>query len=173
MECKIVSKKTEVELDLMASLTGYGLIGVAQNLRQIEDDHPEHLGLVAKLLGIERGLASAMARIARIYRELELEESQIAALGWPKLLILSDYIGYSNQRQLLELAEKTTAKQLAHILNQQPAGTNPVVLYFSDELYRVLEKAILAHGAVRRRRPQDGLSGKEEALIKALSIQAD
>jgi hypothetical protein len=171
MECKIVSKKTEMEVDLMASLAGYGLISVAQNLRQIEDENPEQFALVAKLLGIERRDAAVMARIARIYKELEMEEVQIAALGWPKLVILSDYIAFSNQHRLLELAEKMTAKDLARILIQQPAGTKPVVFYFTDEEYHRLEKAVLAHGAVRRRRSPDGLSGKEEALLKALSAE--
>ncbi len=168
-----MSKMTEKEVDLLASLAGYGLISVAKNLRQIEDEHPEDFARVAKLLGIGRGDASVMARIDRTYKELEIDEAQITALGWPKLVVLSDYIAFRNQHALLDLAEKTTAKDLARILIEQPAGTKPVMFYFSDEQYLVLEKAVLANGGVRKRRPQDGLSGKEDALVRALSSKSD
>ncbi len=164
-----MSKKTEMEVDLMASLAGYGLISVAQNLRQIEDDHPEQFPLVTKVLGMERRDAASMARIARIYKELETEEEAMVALGWPKLMILSEHICYGNRQELIELAEKTTAKDLARILLEQPAGTKPVVFYFTDDQYQRLEKALLPHGAARQRRPWNGLSGKEAALLRALS----
>ncbi|MFA5955109.1 hypothetical protein [Hyphomicrobium sp.] len=168
-----MSNRNEIEIDLMASLAGHGLLAVAKNLRQIEDEYPEYFALIAKLLGMERGDAAALARVDRTYKELELEDARMTALGWPKLVVLSDYLSFSNRQQLLELAEKATAKELARILNQQPAGTKPVVFYFSDAQFDVLERAILAHGGARRRRPQDGLSGKEEALVKALLPPTD
>ncbi|WP_423414740.1 hypothetical protein RLW55_16165 [Hyphomicrobium sp. B1] len=168
-----MSNKTEIETDLMAALAGSGLIEVSQHLRRIEDEHPQQFPLVAKLLGIERRDAAYMARIARTFRELELEEERMLALGWPKLIVLSDYIAFSNKDELLEMAEQMTAKDLARNLALQPAGTRPLVLYLSDEQYRRLEKVVLAHGAVRSRRSQYSLSGKEEALLRALSPEAD
>jgi hypothetical protein len=168
-----VSKKSEMEVELMASLAGYGLISVAQNLRQIEDEHPEQFPLVAKLLGIERTDAANLARIARIYKELELEETRMVGLGWPKLVILSEHICYTNQHALLELAERTTAKDLSRLLLEQPGATKPVVFYFTDDEYQRLEQSVLAHGAVRRRRASQGLAAKEAALLRALSAKPD
>lgn len=166
-----MSKKSALEVDLMASLADYGLISVAQNLSQIEDEHSEHFLLVAKLLGIARRAAAVLARIARIFKELETEDARMAALGWPKLVILSDYISFGNQHELLELAERTTAKELVCILSQQPAATKPVVFYFTDDEYQRLERLAFAHGAVRRRRASEGLSGKEAAPLRALSAK--
>lgn len=168
-----MSNKTEIETDLMAALAGAGLIEVAQHLRRIEDEHPQQFPLVAKLLGIERREAAYMARIARTFKELEWDEERMLALGWPKLIVLSDYISFSNMNDLLELAEKMTARDLARNLALQPAGTRPFMLYLTDEQYDRLERVVLAHGAVRTGRPPCGLSGKEEALLRALSPQAD
>lgn len=164
-----MSAKTDGELDLMARLAGYGLISVAQSLRQIEDDNPEHLPLIAKLLGVGRREASSMARIDRIYKDLEIEEERIASLGWPKMVILSEFLSYGNRDELLELADRTTAKELAKILLAQPPGTKPVVFYFTEQQYQRLEKAVVAHGAIRGRPTRIGLSGKEEALLRAIA----
>ncbi len=168
-----MDKKTDIEIDLMASLAGAGLFRAAQNLREIEDEHPEQFPLIAKLLGMECRDASMLARVARIYKELEIEKARLTSLGWPKLVVLSEHIEYSNKREFLELAEKTTARDLARILSQQPAGTRPVVFYFDDEGYHRLEQSLLAHGARRRRRSWEGLSGKEAALLRMLSSGSD
>lgn len=161
--------KTDGELDVMARLASYGLISVAQYLRQIEDDYPEHLPVIAKLLGMARHEASSMARIDRIYKELDVEDDRIAALGWPKMVVLSEFLSYGNRDELLELAGRTTAKELAQILLAQPPGTKPVVFYFTEQQYQRLEKAVVAHGAIRGRPTRNGLSGKEEALLRAIA----
>jgi hypothetical protein len=95
----------------------------------------------------------------------------MVSIGWPKLIVLVDHISSVNRQQLLDLADKTSAKELASILGQPPSGTRRMVLHLTQEQYRVLEEAILAHGGVRSARYPDELSGKEEALVKALAVK--
>ncbi|AGK56301.1 hypothetical protein HYPDE_23073 [Hyphomicrobium denitrificans 1NES1] len=93
----------------------------------------------------------------------------MAALGWPKLIVLIDHISLGNRQQLLELADKTTAKELASILEKRRPWTKRIVLHLTEAQYHVLEQAILAYGGIRDERDPYELAGKEEALVKALS----
>lgn len=108
-----------------------------------------------------------MVRVNRTFRQLRIDENHLVALGWPKLIILVDHISLGNRQQLLELADKVTAKELASILGHR-FTTKRMVLRLTQDQYRVLAEAILAHGGVRSERDPDVLSGKEEALVQAL-----
>jgi hypothetical protein len=68
----------------------------------------------------------------------------MAALGWPKLIVLIDHISLGNRQQLLELADKMTAKELSSTLGRHPSGTKRMVLHLMPDQYGVLEEAILA-----------------------------
>lgn len=168
-----MTNRTDEGLDLAAGFAGDGFLSVAKHLRQHEDEDPAAFDVIVKLLGVDRVDADFMVRIDRTFRGLRVDANHMAVLGWPKLIVLIDYISLGNHQQLLELADKKTAKELASILRQRPFGTRRMVLHLTQEQYDVLEEAILAHGGVRSERDPGELSGKEEALVKALSSKKD
>lgn len=165
-----MNNRTEERLDLAAGFAGYGFLSVAKHFRQLEDENPRVFDVIVKLLEVDRDDANFMARIDRTFRGLGVNDNHMAALGWPKLIVLIDHISSGNPQQLLELADKKTAKELAAILGQHPSRTRRMVLRLTPDQYHVLEEAILAHGGVRSERE---LSGKEEALVKALLPKKD
>jgi hypothetical protein len=173
LECKIVTNRTDEGLDLAAGFAGDGFLSVAKHLRQHEDEDPAAFDVIVKLLGVDRVDADFMVRIDRTFRSLSVDDNHMAVLGWPKLIVLIDHISLGNRQQLLELADKKTAKELASILGQHPSGTRRMVLRLTPDQYHVLEEAILAHGGIRSERDPYELSGKEEALVKALSPKKD
>ena len=168
-----MNNRTEQRLDLAAGFAGYGFLSVAKHFRQLEDENPQVFDVIAKLLEVDRDDANFMARIDRTFRGLGVNDNHMAALGWPKLIVLINHISSGNPQQLLELADKKTAKELAAILGQHPSGTKRMVLRLTPDQYHVLEEAILAHGGVRGERDPYALSGKEEALVKALLSKKD
>jgi hypothetical protein len=173
MEYRDVENDIERQTEIAAIIAGAGLLSVAKQLREIQDANPERFAPIAKLLKIDRLDAHFIARLDRVFRDLNINDDRMMALGWPKLMTLCDYISSDNRKQLLEIANKTPAKDLEEILKQQRVGTKPMDLYLTDEQYGVLEKAILAYDGVRSKRYRDRLSGKEEALVRALSSKSD
>lgn len=160
-------------LEFAAGFAGAGFVSVARHFRQYQDEDPEAFDVVVKLLGVDRGDADFMVRVDRTFRNFGVDDNHLAVLGWPKLIVLIDHISLGNRQQLLELADKMSAKELASIFGQHPSGTKRMVLHLTPAQYHVLEEAILAHGGARDERDLNGLSGKEEALVKALSSKKD
>lgn len=160
-------------LEFAAGFAGAGFSTAARHFRQYEDEDPKVFDAVVKLLGMDRGDADFMVRIDRTFRNFGVNDNHMAVLGWPKLIVLIDHISPGNRQQLLELADKTPAKDLASMLGQHPSGTKRMVLHLTQDQYHVLEEAILAHGGVRSARDASELCGKEEALVRALSSQRD
>lgn len=115
-----MNNRTEERLDLAAGFAGYGFLSVAKHFRQLEDENPRVFDVIVRLLKVDRDDANFMARIDRTFRGLGVNDNHMAALGWPKLIVLIDHISSGNPQQLLELADKKTAKELAAILGQHP-----------------------------------------------------
>lgn len=160
-------------MQVAAGFAGDGFLSVARHLRQYEDEDPAAFDVIVKLLGVDQGDADFMVRIDRTFCRLRVEENHVAALGWPKLIVLIDHISLGNRQQLLELADKKTAKEFATILGRHPSGTKRMVLRLTPDQYHVLEEAILTYGGIRSERDPSGISGKEEALVRALSPKKD
>lgn len=167
-----MNDEIEREIEISAIIAGSGLLTVAKNLREIQDQNRESFAQVAELMRLDRLDAHFLARLDRVFRDLNIRDDSMMALGWPKLMRLCDYISSDNRKQLLDIANKTSAKELEDVLKKQRVGTKPMVLYLTDEQYDVLEKAILAYGGVRSKRYRDRYSGKEEALVQALSSKS-
>jgi hypothetical protein len=159
------------EIELAATIAGSGLRSVARSLRELQDRHPERFAPVAALLQLDRLDAPFLARLDRVFSDLNVRDDRMMGLGWPKLLMLSDHITSDNRKQLLETAFRVSAKELDQILKKQRPGTMPIVLYLTGEQYEILERAVLNHGGARTRRLGEGIGGKEEALVRALSAK--
>jgi hypothetical protein len=157
-------------IEFAARILGNGFLSVAKGLRELEDEDHELFEAVVKLLGIEQSEANILARPDRTFRDLGIDDNHMASIGWPKLIVLCDHVSSGNLRKVLEFADQMPAKDLARIVGQQPpAAMKRMVLLLTADQYQVLANAILAHGGVRSERNLDGLSGKEEALVKALT----
>jgi uncharacterized protein YbjT (DUF2867 family) len=168
LECNIVTDTIFDRNDLAAAFAGAGFLSVAKRLRQLRDEDAKLFSAILKLLGVDPGDAEFMVRVDRACRKFRVGEDRMAALGWPKLIVLADHISWPNRQELLELAGTVTAKELASILARQSA-TKRLVLRLTQEQYRVIEESILAHGGARGERDPAELVGKENALVKALS----
>jgi hypothetical protein len=167
---KIVKTPIHDRDNLAADFAGDGFLSIAKRFRQLEDEDPKLLDVIVKLLDVDRADADFMVRVNRTFRRLRVNENHMAALGWPKLIVLVDHISLGNRQQLLELADKVTAKELASILGQR-FTTKRMVLRLTQDQYRVLAEAILAYGGVQSEGDSDELSGKEEALVQALTFK--
>lgn len=164
-------KKSKQELNESAafwsSLVSKDFLHIAHHLASVQQTHPEQFRLVAKNLGIGLRKAYYLASISRKFSLLAVEPKRLEAVGWTKLQIIADHVDVTNFQDLLELAEQSTAHELALIAKgQYPVpGTRCVILYFTPQQHDVFAKALKAHGAVQTGK---GLADKEEALIKAL-----
>jgi hypothetical protein len=113
-----------------------------------------------------------LARIDRTFRELEVDDCRLAAIGWTKLKLLANYIDGKNCTFLLDIAEKSTVRELSLIVRHEVPllGTRCITLYLTPDQYEVFADAVIAHGAVKI---GSGLANKEQALTDALCSDKD
>jgi len=158
------TKKAEIAADWI----GDGLLLAARRLREVQDKSPHLLPATAKFLKIGLRRAYYLARFDRTFRELGVDENRLAAIGWPKLRLLADYIEGSNCDYLLDLAEKSSLDELSLIVRHEGPirSTRCITLYLTPPQYEVFAEAVTMHGAVKVGRE---LANKERALISALS----
>ncbi|WP_333884437.1 hypothetical protein [Sphingobium yanoikuyae] len=102
--------------------------------------------------------------IDRAFEGLGVSEERLRAIGWTKLKELSGHISKVNAKELLQLAEKHTAKDLERVLGGEESmeGARAVNLRFEPGDYALVRAALIQFGAIPAGR---GLEGKEEALV--------
>ena len=159
-------------IELAASFTGDGFLSIAKHLRQLQDEDLVAFHAIASLLGIDRHDAEFMARVDRTFRDQGIEDHHLAAIGWPKLIVLCDYVTSNNLPRLLEFADQMPAKELARIVGRHPAALKRMVLHLTVEQFAVFKDAILAHGGKCNDHILDQLCGKEDALVNALRAKS-
>jgi hypothetical protein len=134
----------------------------------VQDEVPHLFPAAAKFLKIGLHRAYYLARFDRTCRKLGVDDNRLAAIGWPKLRLLADYIEGSNCDYLLNLAEKSSIDELSLVVRHEGPirSTRCITLYLAPPQYEVFAEAVTMHGAVKVGRE---LANKEEALISALS----
>lgn len=164
--------KSTKKAEWAANWIGDGFLLAARRLREVQDETPHLFPAVAKFLNIGLRRAYYLARIDRTFRELEVDDSRLAAIGWTKLKLLAEYIDGKNCEFLLDMAEKSTVRELSLIVRHEVPlpGTRCITLYLTPDQYEVFAEAVIAHGAVK---VGGGLANKEEGLINALSFDKD
>lgn len=65
------------------------------------------------------------------------------------------------------------SKELSRLIGRRPDVPKRMVLYLTAEQFEVLQEAILSHGGKWSDVALDKLSGKEEALVRALNLKRD
>jgi hypothetical protein len=165
-------KKSAKKAEWAANWIGNGFLLAARRLREVQDENPHLFPVVAKFLNIGLRRAYYFARIDRTFRELEVDDDRLTAIGWTKLKLLADYIDGDNCEYLLDMAEKSTVRELSLIVRREvpQPGTRCITLYLTPDQYEVFSGAVTANGAVK---VGGGLANKEKALINALSSSDD
>jgi hypothetical protein len=162
------SKLLQESAAFWSGMVSQEFLSIAHHLATIQEYHPEQFRLVAKNLGIGVRKAYYLASISRKFELLAVEPKRLEKIGWTKLRIISDHVDLTNFKAVLELAEQSTAHELALIAKgKYPLpGTRCVILYLEPDQHDVFADALKANGAVQT---ANGLANKEEALIRALS----
>ncbi|MDZ5454442.1 hypothetical protein [Labrys sp. ZIDIC5] len=154
-------------ISLLKSCINKDIMTLAEVLSFIQNEYPWHFDIAFKAVGLKRRKAFALARIGRIFPQLDIPRDRLNAVGWAKLGIILPHIQEDNVEALVSLAEQNTAYDLTTILNgDRPIGNKRVLqLYLPAADYSALAKLLVQHGAVPVGK---GLLHKEKALLNLL-----
>ncbi|MEJ6846795.1 hypothetical protein [Sinorhizobium fredii] len=146
-----------------------GFLELARVLRQLQETSPDEFRSVVQKAGLSLRKAYYLVTIDRTFGKLRISKNRLRKIGWTKLKAITPHVDKYKVPELLDLAEKHTAKSLETILGGKDpvANTHSVLLYFSPEDYATFAEAILEHGGTRSRRGR-GLENKEQALLNLI-----
>jgi hypothetical protein len=104
------------------------------------------------------------------FGDLGIPRERLVEVGWTKAAVVVELCEPEEVEKALHLAETCTAKELPALLRGSPRKpkARTVLLRLTPRQYGQFEAALLANGARRPKRGKKGLSGKEQALMKAL-----
>ncbi|MBB5045265.1 hypothetical protein [Shinella fusca] len=157
------------KIAIIADFVGRDFMRLANELQQVQEQRSDMFIEVAERVGIGRRKAFALARIARLFEDLDIPDEQLNRIGWAKLNRISGHLDEDNAVHLLSLAESNTFYELDAILKgKQPIdGAKILLLHLKEADHARLYKLLVEHGA--KPTGNGGLSGKEEALVNLLS----
>ena len=111
-----------------------------------------------------------LLKVWRNFSDLGISRNLLVRTGWTKLAVIAEHCKPADFEQGLTLADTYTAKELPSILKEGSSNSNAkartVQLRFTPKEHEYFETVLRAHGAQRPKRGW-GLSGKEQALLKA------
>lgn len=164
---------TADKVALLADYVGRDFLRLARELRRVQEQRSDLFIEVAEEIGLGRRKAFALARVARVFDDLDIDDQRLNKIGWAKLNKISRHLAAHNAEQLLKLAEDHTSYQLDAVLKGElPVGDARVVLlYFTEEDFALLSKRLLEHGA--QLSANGGIAGKEQALMKIVGALSD
>ncbi|MCY0147040.1 hypothetical protein OEG84_04725 [Hoeflea sp. G2-23] len=138
---------------------------LGKTLRDVKDTDSELFRQMAADTGIGLRKAYYLVKVFEAFDKLHVQPKRLRQIGWTKLMILSAHVTKQNYRDLLDLAEKMTARNLQlHLKGEDTEDNNHAVLmYFTPEQYGVLRDVLVEHGATQQGR---GLLDKEAALMR-------
>jgi hypothetical protein len=114
--------------------------------------------------GIGTRKAYYLASITKQIEGLHIPTKRLKAVGWTKLMTIHPHLTKETWKDLLELAENNTNRELQLLVKGEEPADNAhcVLLYFNDDDYADFVKSALHHGAARSGR---GLLHKEKAIM--------
>jgi len=139
----------------------------AERLSTVLDESPEDFVPTATRMGIAKRKAYYLVEIHKAFEGLPVDRERLLGIKWTKAQILARHVTRENVDYLLGEAERLPVHQLQKAIQgaDSDASKHCVLLYLSDQDYRLLSKVLKSHGA---RPSARGLRNKEQALIKAL-----
>ncbi len=163
---KNVSKTVKGIAEAIATNTETHFLELAKELRWLQEVQPHVFVKVAKMAGLSRRKAYALARISRQIEGLGIKEERLRAIGWTKLQIIGRYLTKENAEYLLGLSEQDTVYELeARLRGETPVeDARVMMLYLSPADYERLKVELIAFGAI----PSGGGLLRKEAALMAL-----
>nr|WP_145959197.1 hypothetical protein [Rhizobium sp. ACO-34A] len=157
----------------IADFVGRDFMRLARELLQLQEQRSDMFVEVAEQVGIGRRKSFALARIARIFNDLNIPDERLNRIGWAKLNRISGHLDEDNALHLLALAEDYTFYELDAILKgKQPVdGAKVLLLHLPEDIHSRFREVLIKHGA--RPTASGGLSGKERALANLLAELTD
>jgi hypothetical protein len=159
----------------LAAKGDYSMIELAEALSELRNlpkppdgDRPTLDDLI-KLTKLSRRTIYYLLKVWQMVTDLGIPRDRLVHIGWTKMAVLAENCEPEDVKDALDLAEVYTAKELPAALK----GTLPerkartVKLRLTPRQYDNFAAVLLANGARRPKRGR-GLSGMEEALMKAL-----
>ena len=120
-----------------------------------------------KNAGLNLRQAYYLCEIVDQLRPFARYKERFEAIGWTKTQVIARGLNKQNLKEWLELAEAkgNSTRKLPALIKKEnpPSEVRRVVLYFTDDHYRVFEKAVLQNGGSTARR--GNLVDKELALM--------
>jgi hypothetical protein len=118
-----------------------------------------------KELDIKGRKADFLVSTAKTLKRLGIPWDKVEHIGWRKLGTIASQMNEENHEELLELAEKNTQHQLAHIMRAKREGTEIV----ADPPKRLMvelpeEEHSIVQTAIEEAMKLDGVSSKARAI---------
>lgn len=159
----------EDKVTIIADYVGRDFMKLARELRELQLTKSDVFLEVAKKVGLGERKAFALARIARIFDELNVPDLRLNKIGWAKLQRISSYLDEDNAETLLSLAEEQTDHELSLSLRGESpiAGAKVMVLYLPEDVHSSFRNLLIKFGA--KPTSTGRLVGNDEAL-KRLAI---
>ena len=135
---------TEDIYDKALSLSGDvedNFLELGKSLRQLQDRDRALFQQVVSKSNLGRRKAYYLVEVSRIFDPLPVPRSRLRKIGWTKLQSIGKHIDGSNLDELLDLAEKTNAKELERLMRGEKPLDNAhcVLMYFNPKEYSELE----------------------------------
>ena len=155
-------------VELRTALRKGDFLLTGRYLRLIHEAAPEQFDTVLALFKIGRRRAYYLIALEKQLSQFKIEPDRLRTIGSTKLQIIAPHLTHANCESLLLLAERFTGRELTSKLKNEKIvkGERSVLLFFSPKQYKIFVAVLLANGA---KKSGNGLRGKEQALIKALS----
>ena len=142
-----------------------------RTLPKSPDEDRLTLDELASRVKLSRRTICYLIKVWQMVTDLGIPRERLVNVGWTKMAVLAENCEPKEVVDALDLAETYTAKELPAALK----GTLPklkartVKLRLTPRQYGQFAAVLIANGARQPKRGKKGLSGMEEALLKALT----
>jgi hypothetical protein len=147
-------------------------IALAMHLRDVSDDKGAAFLEAAEKEGVKPRRAYYLREVARLLGRIDTPHDRLRKIGWTKLSIIARHLTTEDTESLLSKAENGTVADVKDFISgrKPPARRHVMFFYLDDDQHAAVRRVLLEHGASPSPR---GLHGKEAALVKALTADAD
>lgn len=159
-------------IETMASSSNESFLDIAELMWELKQTDPDAFRTAWMALPMSERKTYALAKIGEIFDEYEHSRERLTRIGWTKLEMIAEHVTPKTIPMFLSLAERFTTRDLRRILHGKPAlgKVNILQLALKEADYKVVVGMLVRYGAIQS---TSGLTGKEEALVKAALALAE
>ena len=151
----------------MTTRVDENFLALGKLLAQLQEEAPDDFRKLIKNTGLGQRKAYYLIDIHKAFRDLDVDEARLKAIGWTKASALAPHVTAANLAEMLRVAEENNARDLQLIVKGELPDTDRhcVLMYFDPEDYKLFARVIVAHGGTQVGRQ---LYDKEDALMRVL-----